>query len=566
LILEDNLYKVRVSGFATSNEVKESFPLLESQGISEIGLILFKGMLGSGLTTQIPDIATDPVKTYSEKDTDVIIHEIIEEDMTSTTDSYVIQLGAFNRKVNAYELRKKLADKLDKEVVITVQDEYYKVRVIGFETSYEVKSYIPDLVRNGFREIWIVNLKGTQKQEIPLDKMKPGKEVIDSFTDRDTTFLIIDETNVEMMTTGKESYAIQVGAFNLKINADVLRIKLATILGKDVEIFVDDDLYKVLLPGFQTRDEVDAFIPMLQKNGVSEVRIVNLIEKQKHWISTSRIDTIAEGFENKKIISEKKKEELPAIPTEEKATKKTEVKEQPVNVTIVEEPKKEIPEEPSSVERKKSFEERLLEAEYRSGLYEARWPGVEFRIQIAASKSISDPDVIKRKFDLSSDVEVVKGGEWYRFSVGHYIKFWQAREYRNILISRHGIDDAFIVAYKEGKKIMFTDLLAMVENTPDATTGLTVRHPVSKAFSVQILATKDGNISVSEIREKYDVDEEIFKEYNQSDGLYRYSIGDFSSYAEAAKVRNRIRASGIRDAFVVGYKDGKRVEDPRSIL
>ncbi len=594
LILENNLYKVRVTGFASSNKVKESFPVLKSQGISEIGLIFFKGMLNSDLTTNIQGIKTGPVKTYSEKDTTVVIvHEITEEDTTSSMDSYVIQLGAFKQKENANKLKEKLTDVLDKEVIITVKDEYYKVRVIGFETSYEVKNFIPELVRNGFKEIWAVNLKGTQK---PSSKMKPDKEVIDSYTKKGTSYLIIDESNVESMTTGKDSYAIQVGAFNLKINADVFRIKLATILDKEVEIFVEDELYQVRIPGFRTRDEVDAYIPVLQKIGVSETRIVNLKENQKHWISTSRIDTIAEGLEKftkkdtsylikketlkevkkstpdssvisrKKIIPEKKKEELPVIPTEEKVTKKTEVKEKPADVAIVEEPKKETVVSHASVERKKTFEERLLEAEYRSGLYESRWPGVEFTIQIAASKSISDPEVIKRKFDISSDVEVVKGGEWYRFTVGHYIKYWKAREYRNILISRNGIDDAFIIAYKEGKKIMFTDLLAMVETTPDSNTGTTVRPAVSRAFSVQILATKDGNVSESTIREKYDVDEDIFKEYNPSDGLYRYSIGDFSSYIEAAKVRNRIRASGIRDAFVVGFKDGKRVADPKSIL
>jgi cell division protein FtsN len=596
LIYEDNLYKVRITGFTTSNEVMESFPVLKGEGISEIDLIYFKGMLNSDLATNIEGIETGPVKTYSEKDTTVVIvHEITEEDMNSSTDRYVIQLGAFKRKENANILRKRLADVLGKEVIITFKDGYYKVRVIGFETSYEVKNYIPELVRNGFTEIWAVNLKGMQKQGTPSNKMKPNKEVIGTFTEKDTTYLIVDETNVKDMPGGKDSFAIQVGAFNLKINADVYRIKLATILGKEVEIFVENELYQVRIPGFRTKEEVDAYIPVLQKNGVSEMKIVNIKGMQKHWISTSRIDTIAEGIKKftpidtcylinkeklkegkksssdssvmvrKTIISEKKTEEIPPIPSEEKVIKKTEVKEKPVNDVIAEEPKKEIVASHSSVERKKTLEERLLKAEYRTGLYEARWPGVVFTIQIAASKSIDDPEVIKRKFDLSDDVEVDKGGEWYRFSVGHYIKYWRAREYRNILITRYGIEDAFIVAYKDGKKIMFTDLLAMVETTTDSGPEITVRPADSIAFTVQILATKDGNISESEMREKYDVDEVIFKEYNQNDGLYHYSIGNFGSYIEAAKVRNKIRASGIRDAFVVGYKDGERIIDLKSI-
>ena len=80
------------------------------------------------------------------------------------------------------------------------------------------------------------------------------------------------------------------------------------------------------------------------------------------------------------------------------------------------------------------------------------------------------------------------------------------------------------------------------------------------------MATKNGDITVSSIRELYEVDEEIFKEYNESDGLYRYSIGNFTLYTDAAKVRNQIKLRGFKEVFVVGYKDGKRVKDLKSLF
>lgn len=64
----------------------------------------------------------------------------------------------------------------------------------------------------------------------------------------------------------------------------------------------------------------------------------------------------------------------------------------------------------------------------------------------------------------------------------------------------------------------------------------------------------------------YGIDEEIFKEYDESDGLYRYSIGNFTLYTDAAKVRNKIKVLGFKEAFVIGYKDGKRVADLKSLL
>jgi len=581
LFLEDDLYKVRVAGFVSIDEIEDFFPALNSIGINEIWLITLKGMLDPATVTNIPA---------------VIVHNILIEDPTSSTDNYAVQLGAFKRKENAYALKKKLTATLGKEVVITFEDKFYKVRITGFKSKYEVERYIPTLVRHGIREIWVVTLKGTLKPDLVAGEPDIHREVLNTITEKDTTYLIIHNVFEEFITTGPDSYAIQLGTFNRKINADALRIKLATILGREVKIFVEDELYKVRIIGFETRNEAENYLPVLHRNGVSDIKILKLKGKQNYKTAISRLDTISgatekvsvkdttyltnkETFEEVKkstpdtaiiisetTIPEKKKEELPTIPVEEKGTKETEAKEIPVAISIVEEPEKEIVEVPYVVERKKSLDERLLEAEYRSGLYEARWPGVEFTIQIAASRSISDPEEIKRKFDLSGKVKVVQVDEWYRFTTGSYIKYWQAREYRNILRTRIGIDDAFVVAYKDGKRIMFTDLLAMVESTPYATTGITVRPAISKGFSVQILATKDGNISVSDIRDKYEVDDDIFKEHNESDGLFRYSIGNFSTYTGAVKVRNKIRARGFRDAFVVGYKDGKRVEDLKSIL
>ncbi|MEZ5082327.1 MAG: SPOR domain-containing protein [Bacteroidales bacterium] len=565
LFPEDNLYKIRVSGFASKHEVEESFPTLQSKGISEIGLISVVGTLNPALKTGKTGIESDLSKTLTETDTTiVIIHEIIEEDPTSSIDRYAIQLGAFKRKRNADKLTSQLADILGRNADILVEGGYYKVRINGLKTSYEVKNYIPDLVKNGFREIWVVKLTGTQKQPVPSVESKPDRELIGTFTKNDTTYYVIHETIEEVLTSGTDSYAIQLGAFNVKINADVLRIKLATIMGREVKIFVENDLYKVLIPDFRTRDEVDDYIPLLMKNGVSDLKIVTLKGMQKHKVTTNRIDTIVQGS-GKIVYADTTYIINKTTKSAEKPKKETTVRETPVEETNAYEHKEENT-VPPEVERRKTLEERLLEAEYRSGLYEARWPGVEFTIQVAASKTIKNPEVIKSKYELSGDINVVKEDDWYRFTTGNYIKFWKAREYRNILMSRNGIEDAFIVAYKDGKRIMLTDLLAMVETMIDGSTGITVRPPMEKAFSIQVLATKDGNIPVSEIRAKYNVDDDIFKEYDAKDGLYRYSVGDFNTYTEAAKVRNKIRAAGFREAFVVGYKDGKRVEDLNSLL
>jgi hypothetical protein len=43
------------------------------------------------------------------------------------------------------------------------------------------------------------------------------------------------------------------------------------------------------------------------------------------------------------------------------------------------------------------------------------------------------------------------------------------------------------------------------------------------------------------------------------DGLYKYTIGSFNTYKEANDFRNTVLSNGIRGAFVVAYRNGKRI-------
>jgi cell division protein FtsN len=595
LFKENAFYNIRIAGFDTEADVKETFPALRSLGINEIRWSTYKGLQKTDSYTKLPPGQDET--TIDKEIAGVIVHEIFEEDSTSSTNSYAIQLGAFKIKGNANRLRNKIASELGKEVVIIVEDGFNKVRITGFKSSYEVERYIPTLVSYGIDEIWVVTLKGTLKPDITAGEPDIHREVLSTIMKNDTTYAIIHDVFEEIITTDSDSYAIQLGAFNRKINADALRIRLAATLGKEVEIFVEDALYKVRIIGFESKVEAESYLPILDKNGVGEVEILKLRGQQNYRTAISRLDTISDQKErlrakrNSQLINRKsrmedvkktnqgspekverpvelqvKMKDISIVPAEEKAERKAKVKETPEEIAIVERTKKEPDAQEPLVERAKTLEERLLEAEYRSGAFESRWPGVEFSVQIASSKSISDPEVIKKKFGLSGDVEVTQMGEWHRFTINRYIKYWQAREYRNILKTRFDIEDAFIVAYRDGKRIMLTDLVVFAESSTEAASGVNTRPTTGIGFSVQVLATKDGSVSEAGIREKFEIEADIFKEYDETDGLYRYSIGNYGSYIEAAQVRNKVRLSGYRDAFVVGYKDGKRLKDIKSIL
>ena len=261
LIQEDNVFKVRITGFATSNEVKESFPVLHSQGISQIGLIYVKGMSNSAITTNIQGIGivTDPFRSFTEGDTTVaIVHEMIEKDMTSVTDSYAIEVGAIENKAEAETLREKLSKLLGKDASLIHKDNQYKVRITGFTTSNEVKESYQVLKAEGISEIGLIYVKGLLNSA-PVTNIQGIGIVTDpfrSFTEGDTTVAIVHEMIEKDMTSVTDSYAIEVGAIENKTEADALREKLSTLLGKDASLIQEDNVFKVRITGFATSNEV----------------------------------------------------------------------------------------------------------------------------------------------------------------------------------------------------------------------------------------------------------------------------------------------------------------------
>ncbi|MHB9148028.1 MAG: SPOR domain-containing protein [Candidatus Amoebophilus sp.] len=74
-------------------------------------------------------------------------------------------------------------------------------------------------------------------------------------------------------------------------------------------------------------------------------------------------------------------------------------------------------------------------------------------------------------------------------------------------------------------------------------------------FKVQIGANKDLDLKEVLIDEVHHENLEQEKDNN----LYKYTIGHFRNYWEANKLKKGLRAMGIKLAWIVPYKDGKRV-------
>ncbi|WP_018341634.1 hypothetical protein [Cytophaga aurantiaca] len=73
-------------------------------------------------------------------------------------------------------------------------------------------------------------------------------------------------------------------------------------------------------------------------------------------------------------------------------------------------------------------------------------------------------------------------------------------------------------------------------------------------YKVQIGAFKNKDLS------KYFDNNKNFSGEVDADGTKKYTLGAFATYWEADNFKKYLREMGVSDAWVVAYKDGKRIE------
>jgi hypothetical protein len=113
------------------------------------------------------------------------------------------------------------------------------------------------------------------------------------FVKKDTTFMTIHELTEEVYTITKDSWAIQIGAFKSMSYAEGFQRMLERELGKDVQISIAGDYYRVRILDLPTRKEVDENIVKLNKLGFKELWIIHLLARQQERLLITREDSLA---------------------------------------------------------------------------------------------------------------------------------------------------------------------------------------------------------------------------------------------------------------------------------
>jgi len=87
--------------------------------------------------------------------------------------------------------------------------------------------------------------------------------------------------------------------------------------------------------------------------------------------------------------------------------------------------------------------------------------GIYYRVQLAAVHVFVDPLSIYKKYGFTRPVKIEIHGGWYKYSIGSFPHYSEAKDFREIVVTKKKISGAFVTAYQNGNRITVPEALKL---------------------------------------------------------------------------------------------------------
>jgi len=307
--------------------------------------------------------------------------------------------------------------------------------------------------------------------------------------------------------------------------------QLFIVIGSDVEGVSANELWKKLAnKDFQVKESGDSVMYVL--GGYDETELAEKIKELEE--DSVEVKGVVEISENNEITNVDVEEVIENVEKQRQEELANETLQEPI-----------IDNEESTASNENIDDELIPVIDVEN-------EEASFRVQIGAfSRKIS-----KTVFKGLPNLVSVKGDDGlYRFFSGSYVDKDKAASHK-VDLSTSGYNDAFIVAFKDGKRITLKEAGFEVDS------NYTENIELSSTPSLNAIDSKlvKFRIQVGAYREKVPVDAldlfldigKVLPKRDISSGLTKYYVGEFKSYQEAISFRNNLVDKGVLDCFIVG--------------
>ena len=372
----------------------------------------------------------------------------------------------------------------------------------------------------------LVDMKGvTMTDDDHIENFRRYKDSIGEFTDWDTL----------LRTWGSDPRSLKtlIDTKTLKPKAKELYI----VVGSDIQGVSEDELWKQLANrDFQVKESGDSILYVM--GGYDPNMVADVIKELEE--DSVQVQGVVEINDQDEVIPVDVEEIVESI--------------EAVNETVDNTP---------SVDKNSNNNDQNNNLTNESQIPETRddefVPVIDpetqlasFRIQIGAfSRKIS-----KSVFADLPEVVSVKGDDGlYRYFSGSYTDKVKAASHK-VNLTTSGYNDAFIVAFKDGKRV------TLREAGFDVKPGLVEDITLSSTPSVNAIDSKlvKFRVQVGAFQEKVPTDYldlfldigNVLPKKDVVSGYTRYYVGKLDTYEQAMTFREKIAKKGLEDCFIVG--------------
>lgn len=175
---------------------------------------------------------------------------------------------------------------------------------------------------------------------------------------------------------------------------------------------------------------------------------------------------------------------------------------------------------------------------------------IVFKVQIAADNNEISSEKIHNIYSGFENLSKFEEDGWRKYAIGKFMSFDKANELRK----KCNVKGAFVIAFKGNKKINVLEAKKLTRCVvPKIISNWNVKKD-TKVYRVQIAASRKEFTNV-QVKNIYCRELKVY--LIKEDNWFKYSIGNFTNYKEAAKLKNKC---GVNGAFVVIYKNGIKVK------